>query len=292
MISTARIAEYQTTTLVAFYGQYGDVVLGNFYLHPVTIDGITFNCAEAAYQSYKVRFSIAPQSVRQTDFCSLTGEAAWRLGNQIQIGQTWYENSEKIMTQIIKAKFSNTFLIPHLRQTGNSLIVEHIDRVGKDMFWGDNCDGTGKNMLGKILMQLRYELFNISMPSSNLLSNQEYMQNVANKPFLTTQQRNGAAQNLCIRQGCNRPTYNGQPGEYCGRSCQNNPSLTTQQRNVTAQNLCSKCHINQANLNYSLCQTCFLNTTSNVATCIRQDCNRPTYNGQPDKYCSRSCQNK
>nr|WP_052702820.1 NADAR domain-containing protein [Paenibacillus beijingensis] len=41
-----------------------------------------------------------------------------------------------------------------LMSTGNCLLVEH---TSNDSFWGDNGDGTGRNMLGQILMEVRNE---------------------------------------------------------------------------------------------------------------------------------------
>jgi predicted NAD-dependent protein-ADP-ribosyltransferase YbiA (DUF1768 family) len=39
--------------------------------------------------------------------------------------------------------------------TGDAVIVEHSQ---KDRYWGDAGDGSGENMLGKILMEVREEL--------------------------------------------------------------------------------------------------------------------------------------
>jgi predicted NAD-dependent protein-ADP-ribosyltransferase YbiA (DUF1768 family) len=39
--------------------------------------------------------------------------------------------------------------------TGDARIVEHTER---DDFWGDGGDGSGANMLGRLLMELRDEL--------------------------------------------------------------------------------------------------------------------------------------
>lgn len=42
-----------------------------------------------------------------------------------------------------------------LLSTGNRYIAEH---TANDDFWGDGGDGSGKNMLGKILMEVREDL--------------------------------------------------------------------------------------------------------------------------------------
>ena len=39
-----------------------------------------------------------------------------------------------------------------LLSTGNSTLIEH---TKNDSYWGDNLDGTGKNMLGTLLMETR-----------------------------------------------------------------------------------------------------------------------------------------
>jgi hypothetical protein len=39
--------------------------------------------------------------------------------------------------------------------TGKSLLVEH---TKNDSYWGDGGDGSGKNRLGKLLMEVREEL--------------------------------------------------------------------------------------------------------------------------------------
>ena len=39
--------------------------------------------------------------------------------------------------------------------TGDALLVEH---TNKDNYWGDGGDGRGKNMLGRILMEVREKL--------------------------------------------------------------------------------------------------------------------------------------
>ena len=57
---------------------------------------------------------------------------------------------------INKAKFTqHPKLKKVLLDTGDRKIVEHTKR---DSYWGDGGDGSGKNMLGILLMKLRSEL--------------------------------------------------------------------------------------------------------------------------------------
>jgi len=46
----------------------------------------------------------------------------------------------------------NKILFEKLIGTGNNLIVEH---TVHDSYWGDGGDGSGKNRLGHLLMELR-----------------------------------------------------------------------------------------------------------------------------------------
>ena len=74
------------------------------------------------------------------------------------------EDWEAVKVQIMKeALFYKFTQHPKLRKeillTGNSLIVEH---TNNDYYWGDGSDGSGQNVLGKLLMELRSELQAIS----------------------------------------------------------------------------------------------------------------------------------
>jgi len=72
----------------------------------------------------------------------------------------WEEVKDKVMREALYAKFTQH---PNLHEkmlaTGNADIIEH---TKNDSYWGDGGDGTGKNMLGVLLMELREELQNNS----------------------------------------------------------------------------------------------------------------------------------
>jgi len=60
------------------------------------------------------------------------------------------------MRQAVLAKFTqHDDIRAILIETGDALLVEH---TANDDYWGDGGDGSGKNMLGKILMSVREEL--------------------------------------------------------------------------------------------------------------------------------------
>ena len=60
------------------------------------------------------------------------------------------------MYEAIKAKFTqHQELCDLLLATEDAILVEHTEN---DAYWGDAGDGSGKNMMGKLLMKLRSEL--------------------------------------------------------------------------------------------------------------------------------------
>ncbi len=127
--------------------------LCNFYPSAIKMWDMKFSCSEAAFQAAK--FSHRPEiAVR---FTHLDGEGAWKLARKLSYLQRpdWYQVREGVMLEVIRAKFKqNRELGELLQATGDSYIVEHTSR---DAFWADGGDGTGKNRLGHLLMQLRGE---------------------------------------------------------------------------------------------------------------------------------------
>jgi ribA/ribD-fused uncharacterized protein len=68
----------------------------------------------------------------------------------------WEAVKDDVMRSVVRAKFTQH---PELKQTllstGSANIVEH---TANDSYWGDGGDGSGRNMLGRILMEVREEL--------------------------------------------------------------------------------------------------------------------------------------
>ena len=68
------------------------------------------------------------------------------------------------MRDAVRAKFTqHDDLRALLLSTGDAMLVEHTEN---DDYWGDGGDGSGRNMLGQILMQIRTELRQGPQPSS------------------------------------------------------------------------------------------------------------------------------
>ena len=137
-------------TILLFRGKY--FFLSNFYPCEVTLDGLTYTSSEAAYQAQKCR----------TDECkllfvNLNASESRRLGHRISKRKDWEDVKYDCMFSAVKAKFEqNERLKKLLIQTKDA----HIEEVNgwNDDVWGTVQDEGGKNLLGKILMQIRSEL--------------------------------------------------------------------------------------------------------------------------------------
>jgi predicted NAD-dependent protein-ADP-ribosyltransferase YbiA (DUF1768 family) len=63
------------------------------------------------------------------------------------------------MKEVLTAKIAqNPTIARWLNATGDSFLVEHNQVKGRDTFWSDDFDGTGKNMLGTLWMELRSDI--------------------------------------------------------------------------------------------------------------------------------------
>ena len=72
------------------------------------------------------------------------------------VRRDWESVKVGIMRAAVLAKFTqHAKLRDLLLSTGNATIVEHTEN---DDYWGDGGDGTRKNMLGRILMNVREQL--------------------------------------------------------------------------------------------------------------------------------------
>ncbi len=131
------------------YGEFS-----NFYLFPVTIDGVVWPTSEHYYQAHKYTDPEMMEKVRAAE----TPMAAAILGRDPNIPKRpdWDTYKDIAMETAVRAKFSqNEYLKLLLKYTNDSVIHEH---TKSDCYWGDCGDGTGKDKLGILLMKLRSEL--------------------------------------------------------------------------------------------------------------------------------------
>lgn len=118
--------------------------LSNFYIEP---DGTH---VEGEYQQAKCK----KESDRRR-FTQMSPAQAKKVGRLIELREDWEDVKVSIMQELVTAKFRNPQLGDLLRQT-RGLYLEEGGYWG-DTFWGV-CRGSGRNMLGHILMEVRSQL--------------------------------------------------------------------------------------------------------------------------------------
>jgi ribA/ribD-fused uncharacterized protein len=119
---------------------------------PTSISGLNLRSAEC--QAQKFRGTEHEEAVRR---CKTPREAA-NLGRsrKLPLRRDWESVKDQVMLEAVRAKFTqHEDLHAVLLATGDAELVEHTER---DSYWGDGGDGSGKNRLGHILMQVRAEL--------------------------------------------------------------------------------------------------------------------------------------
>jgi len=126
--------------------------LSNFYEHPLVYKGRLYQSSEAAYQAAK-----SPGNEHL--FTSLNAGKSKRLGQKIVCRDDWNDVKIDIMRDILLVKFRDSTLQDMLLSTGDAELIE--GNTWNDTFWGQCPVGTGENMLGKLLMEVRekYAMF-------------------------------------------------------------------------------------------------------------------------------------
>lgn len=126
----------------------------NFSKHPIELDDKVWPTTEHYFQAKKFEGTEHEELVRAA---SSPMEAA-KMGRERSrpLRADWETVKDDIMRKAVKAKFTQyNDLKEVLLGTDDAILVEH---TTNDAYWGDGGDGSGKNMLGKILMEVRTEL--------------------------------------------------------------------------------------------------------------------------------------
>jgi ribA/ribD-fused uncharacterized protein len=130
--------------------QYGE--LSNFYNAKITYDGLVYPSSEHLFQSLKCEEYQKREMVRLAP----TPDESKSMARRFPIRKDWDNIKDGIMLTCLRLKFKyNTGCRNVLLSTGSKYLVEN---TTKDVYWGCGSDGNGKNMLGKLLMQVRDEI--------------------------------------------------------------------------------------------------------------------------------------
>jgi len=139
--------------------------LSNFARYPQIVDGKTYKTNEHYYQSQKT----IDVEVSSWIASAPSPFLAMRAGRSLRIGKEFRSDWENIKVEVmlkgLRAKFQqHPELAQKLLATGNAVLHEDSPT---DMFWGKK----GRDLLGKLLMQVREELRRSQVSPTTLTSN-------------------------------------------------------------------------------------------------------------------------
>lgn len=120
--------------------------LSNFAPCKIIYEGLEFPCVENAYVAAKT----TDVDLRR-QFQNCQPGTAKRLGRYLVLRPDWMEIRVDVMRNLLLQKFNQSTYRDLLLATEGQYI-EETNNWG-DRFWG--VDGTGKNMLGVLIMQIR-----------------------------------------------------------------------------------------------------------------------------------------
>jgi N-glycosidase YbiA len=150
-----RSAGERMSKTINFYGSNDEFgCFSNFAPYPIERDGKLWPTSEHYFQAQKFAATEHEDAIRRANSPMI----AARMGRDRKkpLRPDWESVKIEVMREAVRAKFQqHADLREILLATGDSLIVEHTEI---DSFWGDGGDGSGKNMLGRILMEVREEL--------------------------------------------------------------------------------------------------------------------------------------
>ena len=132
--------------------QYG--CFSNFSPHGFVLDELYWSTSEHYFQAQKF---IGTPYLEKLRLVKTPKEAA-NMGRQrtLPLRSDWEDVKDNIMRKAVFSKFStNKDIQEILLSTGNEELVENSPI---DYYWGCGADGSGKNMLGIVLMEVRQQL--------------------------------------------------------------------------------------------------------------------------------------
>lgn len=129
--------------------EYGS--FSNFSRHGFDLDGVYWRTSEHYFQAQKFAGTPLADQIREAS----TPKQAAELGRnrKFPLRTDWEQVKEDIMRRAVLRKFEKHEDIRRLLlDTGDEEIVE---TAPGDYYWGCGKDGTGKNRLGHVLMEVR-----------------------------------------------------------------------------------------------------------------------------------------
>jgi len=129
--------------------------MSNFAKYSIQIDMKMWPTVEHYFQAQKFPDNPEYQELIRKQKSAMTSAQMGRDRNY-PLRADWEEVKDSIMLKALRAKINqHPELLLALKETGDEELVEH---TSNDNYWGDGGDGSGKNMLGKLLMQIRADI--------------------------------------------------------------------------------------------------------------------------------------
>ena len=144
-----------TVKVIKFYrvdDEYG--CFSNFAPYPISLEGKVWPTSEHYFQAQKFAGTPREEEIRRAPSPAVAARMGRSRSHRLR--PDWERVKDSVMRRAVLAKFTqHEDLRAVLRGTGAALLVEHTEN---DSYWGDGGDGSGRNRLGEILMEVRDEL--------------------------------------------------------------------------------------------------------------------------------------
>jgi len=140
---------------IRFYSvgdEYGE--FSNFAAYPIRLGKTVWPTSEHYFQAMKFKDKKDQEQIRRANSPML----AARMGRDRKrtLRRDWESAKVNVMREAIVAKFTqHEELGALLLSTEDAKLIEHTEN---DAYWGDGGDGKGRNMLGRLLVEVRQTL--------------------------------------------------------------------------------------------------------------------------------------
>lgn len=126
------------------------------FMADVAYEGITYPSSEHAYVAAKTK----DEELREKISKIASPYQVKKVGRTIELREDWEQIKVMEMRRILERKFSpfrsDVPLYSWLQSTAPRELIE--GNTWNDRFWGQCPIGTGKNMLGNLLMEIRDDI--------------------------------------------------------------------------------------------------------------------------------------
>jgi ribA/ribD-fused uncharacterized protein len=143
--------------VINFYSvndEFGE--FSNFAYYPINMNGLYWSTVEHYFQAQKFADKGYQKKIRMAETPTLA--AILGRDRKQKLRKDWESVKIEIMRLALIAKYTQHHELGELLlSTNDAKLVEH---TPNDFFWGDGGNGKGRNILGRLLMEIRQKLRN------------------------------------------------------------------------------------------------------------------------------------